>query len=514
MRIQFIVISLTLFATCRGVVSSHHAFGAEREALLIGNSKYGVNALRNPKNDVDVLERVLKSLQFNVVVEKDLKLEEMETALRQFKRRTSQGGVGLIFFAGHGIQRKGENFLVPVDSNLTSLEEYEVPYKLLSVGMILEAMDSSGANLNVLVLDCCRSNPFAESWARSSQTGLAGISEVPKGTVVAYSTAPGEVAIDGLGVNSPYTKQLVRVLSQRPPEGLELIDALRSVGRNVYRDSKQRPWINFDLSIEQFYLWQPATMEWRTGHVSVIDRDPRVGSKSVGNSITGVNIANFSETQEKLNQTVTASSDRSSTIEKTLDDATTIQNTQWYEMESPPEPFITTCFGITNSSDDSLLMHSVNGKTLVVKPHHTMYITQKTQNDVPLGENWSILDGDDEESTAPGSSFRLKPLHTYEFVKKSEQEYRSQLDFYVKQIEVLNQVGRSHSDAVIDQTRAQVFSLANKKHEQLLIDLAPWKSPWKMTGQQSWVHKSSGGFVGQLWALNAATDSKQSSDQE
>lgn len=229
----------------------------KRVALVIGNSRYATAPLKNPANDAKLIKQVLGGLDFEVLAYNNLDLVKMEAALRTFRGRLKAGDLALFFFAGHGIQLKGQNYLVPIGVERIAAE-YEVPHKMLNVGMVLEAMEDSDANLNVLVLDCCRNNPFQRSW-RSVRSGLAAIADIPEGTLLAFATAPGTTAADGAGDNSPYTAELAQVLTERPQDGLELVDAFRRASQAVYKRSKQRPWINFDASMPECLLWAQGT---------------------------------------------------------------------------------------------------------------------------------------------------------------------------------------------------------------------------------------------------------------
>ena len=227
---------------------------AERLALLIGNAKYKHAPLRNPSNDVALMERALDQLGFKTFVHRDLTLEKMESAVREFRENINEGDLCVFYYAGHGVQVKGTNYLVPV--KFGALAEHEVKYRTLSLGLVLDALDSSEANCKVVVLDCCRDNPFSRSWTRSLSEGLAGISDVPEGTILAYTTAPGETAPDGDGKTSAYTNALARALADRPQDGLEVIDVFRKASRSVYHITQQQPWISFSAALPEYYLWK------------------------------------------------------------------------------------------------------------------------------------------------------------------------------------------------------------------------------------------------------------------
>jgi hypothetical protein len=232
--------------------------GAERVALVIGNSNYGGEAaLRNPANDADVMDATLQGLGFSVIKRNDLNLAQMEDALVAFRRQLTKGSLGLFFYAGHGMQVKGENFLVPIGARLR--EEFEVKRECLQVDHVLDAMAESESNLKVVVLDCCRDNPFQRSWKRSSSGGgLAAMADVPEGTLIAFATGPKQTASDGRGNNSPFTEQLVATLRDRPAEGLEIVDVFRTASQQVKQQTGQVPWMNLEASLPKYYLWRSA----------------------------------------------------------------------------------------------------------------------------------------------------------------------------------------------------------------------------------------------------------------
>jgi hypothetical protein len=234
---------------------------ADRVALVIGNSKYaGDAALKNPSNDADLLETALNELRFEVTKRKDLTLNQMNEALVAFNKALPKGGLGLFFFAGHGVQVNGENFLVPIGADIRA--KFQVKTQCLHVETVLDAMDNSESNLKVLVLDCCRNNPFKRGWKRglNDQHGLAALKETPDGTLIAFSTAAGKAADDGDGKNSPYTKQLADALLSRPAGGLELKEVFFETGKGVKKATGQRPWLSVDGSLDTYYL-RPASAQ-------------------------------------------------------------------------------------------------------------------------------------------------------------------------------------------------------------------------------------------------------------
>jgi parallel beta-helix repeat protein len=181
------------------------AEAAKRVALVIGNSNYeNVTDLTNPVNDANLMEQTLKLAGFEVIRKNDLDQRGMKLAMIEFGRTLKQGAeASMFYYAGHGIEVNGHNYLVPVDSNTQSKEEADI--NNVDVNTFLSLMENSGVPLNIVVLDACRNNPFRG--LRSIGGGLAPV-RAPSGTYVAYATAPGSVAADGTGENSPFTLAL------------------------------------------------------------------------------------------------------------------------------------------------------------------------------------------------------------------------------------------------------------------------------------------------------------------
>lgn len=209
----------------------------QRVALVIGNGAYGVSPLRNAVNDARGMAEALARCGFEVIRLENAGRTEMFTALRTFGTRLRQGGVGLFYFAGHGMQVKGRNFLIPVGADITG--EDEVAAQALEVDLVLAKMESAGNRMNLLILDACRNNPFGAK-QRSGASGLAQM-EAPEGTYIAFATAPGRTAADGSGDHGLFTGQL---LVHLPQPGLKLEDVFKRVRSGVLKASGggQMPW--------------------------------------------------------------------------------------------------------------------------------------------------------------------------------------------------------------------------------------------------------------------------------
>jgi hypothetical protein len=210
----------------------------KRIALVIGNSAY-VNAppLKNPVKDAQDMRQVLRGVGFDVIYRENLNQNDMKRAIREFGTKIRNGGVGLFYYAGHGVAVKGINYLVPVDAEVEREEEIE--YECVDAGFVLSQMENAGNRLNIVILDACRNNPFARSF-RAGSRGLAQM-DAPSGTLIAFATAPGSVASDGNTRNGIYTQELLRFM-QTPSLGLEeVFKQVRISVRNLTQN-KQTPW--------------------------------------------------------------------------------------------------------------------------------------------------------------------------------------------------------------------------------------------------------------------------------
>ena len=214
-----------------------------RLALLIGNSAYRESPLRNPVNDVRAMAQKFKELGFTVLAHENATKRTMEAAIIEFGRRLAEGGVGAFYYAGHGLQVRGRNYLVPVDAEID--DEASTRVAAVDVELLLEQMNEAKNRVNMVILDACRNNPF-ERRMRGASRGLAAV-DAARGTLVAYATAPGSVAADGDGKNGLYTEELLEAL--REP-GLKIEEVFKRVRVNVSRRSKgaQTPWESSSLT--------------------------------------------------------------------------------------------------------------------------------------------------------------------------------------------------------------------------------------------------------------------------
>lgn len=223
-----------------------------RVALVIGNGAYvNANNLPNPPNDAHVVARTLRDMGFEVIEGTDLDRTGMERMIRDFLRKAPNARVTLLFYAGHGMQVDGKNYLVPIDAKLAAPSD--LGFETIELDKILAGLDDA-ARANIIILDACRDNPLARSFAsrmgasRSAAVpgGLAGYSTVGTGTLIAFATAPGQTALDGREANSPFTTALIKYL--RTP-GMEVNQMLTRVRVEVAgtTGNKQIPWANSSL---------------------------------------------------------------------------------------------------------------------------------------------------------------------------------------------------------------------------------------------------------------------------
>jgi hypothetical protein len=227
------------------------AHADKRVALVIGNSAYQNTAeLNNPKHDVVDMAAALKRLDFEVLEGRDLDKRAMERLVRQFAIKLSGADLALFFYAGHGLQLGGQNYLVPIDARLGA--EGDADFETLQLSLVLKQMERE-AKTSIVLLDACRDNPLARNLARSMGTRSAqmaqGLAEVKTGvgTLIGYSTQPGNVAADGVARNSPYAEALLRHMEV---PGKDISGVLISVRNDVLKatEGRQVPWEHTSLT--------------------------------------------------------------------------------------------------------------------------------------------------------------------------------------------------------------------------------------------------------------------------
>jgi formylglycine-generating enzyme required for sulfatase activity len=222
-----------------------------RVALIIGNSDYKSAPLENPANDASDLANALEKQGFNVLVRENVGERGLKEAVDVFAKHLKQGGIGLFFFAGHGIQLKDQNFLLPVDIGFDS--EADISYKSVSAEYVLSRMAEAGNRINVVILDACRNNPFQLARKNISKgLGVMNVGRAEKGTFIAYATSPGSTAADGTGRNGLYTKHLLRSL-ETPDTDIDKVFGRVRTGVVQDTNGEQVPWTSSSV-IGSFYF--------------------------------------------------------------------------------------------------------------------------------------------------------------------------------------------------------------------------------------------------------------------
>ncbi|QIG52366.1 hypothetical protein G5V57_06745 [Nordella sp. HKS 07] len=210
----------------------------------------------NPKNDARAIAEKLKSLGFEVIEGEDLTKVAMDGMVRRFAQQVSDAEVGLLFYAGHGMQVQGKNYLIPIDAQLAN--ETAVDFETVSADQVLNYMEAPG-RVSIALLDSCRDNPLARRFARclgASRSGAVGqgmaIPALQGGVLIGFATAPGEVAADGEGDHSPFTRALINNLDAK---GIEVEQMFKRVRREVQNltDNQQQPWNNSSLKDDFFF---------------------------------------------------------------------------------------------------------------------------------------------------------------------------------------------------------------------------------------------------------------------
>src|ERR1700761_6529680 len=253
---SFVLIALVAISAFIGLTAP--AAAEKRVALVIGNSAYqNVARLDNPRNDAALMGETLIGLGFTLVGDRaqlDLDKASMDLAVQNFGRQIQGADVALFYYAGHGVQVSGSNFLVPVSANPT--READVDFQMVDANVVLRQMQGSGTRLNLVILDACRNNPFGARGLRATDGGLAQM-RAPDGTVISYATQPGNVAQDGADGHSPYTKALAATLRQ---PGLDIFQTFNQVGLAVKRDTggSQQPWVSSSPIDGTFYFVPPS----------------------------------------------------------------------------------------------------------------------------------------------------------------------------------------------------------------------------------------------------------------
>ena len=229
-------------------VTAEMVMAEKRVALVIGNSAYQTASLRNPVNDARAISAALRKMNFQVISIENATHQKMNMALDEFARAIKGEGVALVFYAGHGVQVKDANYLLPVN-NAEITSETDLPFKALQLEQVLAKMEEAKSRVNIVILDACRDNPMRSM--RSGKGGLAVV-DAPAGTVIAFATAPGKTAADGVGNNGLYTSHLLKQIST-PNQKIE--DVLKNTRKAVAgaSNNSQIPWDSSSLTGDFYF---------------------------------------------------------------------------------------------------------------------------------------------------------------------------------------------------------------------------------------------------------------------
>ncbi len=255
-RIRHALVLLLLFSSLAPVAGAEEG---RRIALVIGNGAYDyVPSLPNPTRDARAISNALEQLNFEVITALDLNLADMTGVIRDFARGSRSAEIALVFYAGHAVQVAGRNYLLPVAADIQ--EPRDLTYEAVPLDLITEELKAGGPKLSMLLLDACRDDPLSERFkARAGRLGRSAATESglaqtqgAAGMLIAYATAPDQVALDGEGLHSPFTQALLEWIDQ---PGLEVGRVFRRVRERVMdlTDGAQVPWVE-EAVLGEFYL--------------------------------------------------------------------------------------------------------------------------------------------------------------------------------------------------------------------------------------------------------------------
>jgi hypothetical protein len=254
-KIAISLVSLILLLipdVLKGQLNQNTAGPDKRLAIVIGNGKYIYSPeLANPVNDARAIRDALQGLGFDVYEYEDVNQAQMKAAIDNFGIKLKNYSTGLFFYAGHGIQSKGANYLIPVDANIQA--EQQIEYDCVQADRVLGFMEAAGSKVNIVILDACRNNPFERSWSRSMDGSGLAFMNAPTGSLIAYSTSPGRTASDGIGQNGLYTEALLENLKT---PNITILQMFQNVRRTVTDKSykQQIPWESTSLTADFFFV--------------------------------------------------------------------------------------------------------------------------------------------------------------------------------------------------------------------------------------------------------------------
>jgi len=220
-----------------------------KKALCIGNASYPESPLKNPAKDAKDLSNKLTALGFSCMVCENSNIVTMQEALTTFADRLSDADVGLFFFAGHGMQIDGNNYLTAIDTDFES--EISAKYSSLPLNMVIDFLEKGGNETSIIILDACRNNPYERRWRNGRNLGLAPV-YAPKGTIIAFATSPGQMASDGEGKNGAFTSALLKHIEVQNVTIEDLFKRVRNT-LSVLTAGKQTSWEHTSLMGDFFF---------------------------------------------------------------------------------------------------------------------------------------------------------------------------------------------------------------------------------------------------------------------
>ena len=265
------------------IFSAAPVFASSRVALVIGNSDYHSAPLKNPVNDARDMANLLQNIGFEVISRTNVDKRGMLKAVNSFSGKLKRSEIGIFYFAGHGMQVNGHNYLIPIGVSI--MEESDVEFEAVDASRIIAKMRDAENPLNIVILDACRNNPFRRSFRASTQ-GLARM-DAPKGTIIAYATSPGSVAEDGEGKNGIFTKHLLDAMKS-PNLGIQDIFNVAGMAVMDETDDRQIPWTS-NTPIPRYYLVEKEAAKSGTAGI-VVQRTVKTGVLKVESTPAGAEV--------------------------------------------------------------------------------------------------------------------------------------------------------------------------------------------------------------------------------
>ena len=381
---------------------------AKRYALVIGNGSYKNVPLNNPVNDANDIANILQELDFDVSKKTNASRQEIINAIRNFENKITSADVALFYYSGHGLQVNGINYIIPIGADINT--ENEVEFEAVAMNRIMSKLEK--ARINIIILDACRDNPY--KGFRSAEKGLAILTSKTEGTFIAYSTAPGTVAIDGTGRNSPYTKNLIEKI--RIPD-LKIEEVFKEVRKAVKQETnnKQIPWDSSSLTddfifamsgcapkptepkqeieVETEYTYGQIKVESNADGSVYLDNEYVcsifAGSiKTLKNVITGSHIVKVKADDETKSKNITISKDRTTEVTFNFAKVDNFRKDIYDNMV-----FVkggTFQMGSNNGESDEKPIHTVTVNDFYIGKYE---VTQKQWKEV-MGNNPSYFKGD------------------------------------------------------------------------------------------------------------------------